>query len=401
MTDSRFVPPVLPGMPPLRPIRAGGQPAVDDIVGRIYDIARTWDRLSAGSCLLNEPRRMGKTSLLTKMGRGSKPAGWEFIHGSVQGISSTAELAARVLADIGRHQCLADKVTQTVRAFLESGDVEVGPVKLSAAFRESPLHALEKALGDVSKHLEADGKYLAIAWDEFPDMVVSVSESEGPERAASLLGTLRRFREQNPERIHWLLTGSVGLHHAMRRLSSSGEQYVTDLEAVPLGPLSPEWARWLAGCLLLGSGCRFDTAAIVELASTSDGIPYLLHLLVGWARDHDHREVAAVDVPGLFYDAIGNLDVSHQSTHLLSRLGDYYGDDTALAEWLLDRTARDPATRADLVAEAPAKRTRERDVRRLLELLDRDHYIRVTPGGLYTWRYDALRRIWIQRRGNQ
>lgn len=399
--------PALPaGLPPLRRIFPGGQTPVENIVGRDGDITRLWSLLLAGSCLLNEPRRIGKSSLLIRMKHGTKPPGWEFIHTSVQGVKSTDEFAAHVLIEIHKHQGLSDLLKGTVRSFLADAELEAGVagsgLKLRGAFAQSPLQALESALAGVARHLADDDRYLAIAWDEFPDMVVSVIANEGEAKAGALLGVLRRFREQNPDRIRWVLTGSVGLHHALRQLSSSGEQYVTDLQSVPLGPLTEDWARWLAGSLLLGVGCQFDDSALGALAGTTDGIPYLLHLLAAWARDHGPCDVGAGDVAGLFTAAIGDLDASHQSTHVLSRLGDYYGEDARLAEWILDRLAAEPSTRSELVAGASAfdPRPNAETLRRLVDLLNRDHYLTIDAAGRHAWRYDALRRIWVQRRSS-
>lgn len=384
---------------PARRIPPMGQVSATDVVGRDLDIRRFWNRLLAGSCLLNEPRRIGKSSVLLRMVDQPKPPGWHFLKSSVQGVKTTDEFAALVLIEIGRHRSVADRIKQTTRGFLEEAEVNMGVagsgLRLRGAFQQTPLRALEAALAAVDKHLAEDDEYLAIAWDEFPDAVVSIIGSEGPGAAAALLGTLRRFRDDYPERLRWLLTGSVGLHHALRQLSSSGEQFVTDLQNLPLGPLDEESARWLAECLLIGAGCMFDEETMAAMVGETAGIAYLLHLLAARARDYGPRHVRAADVPELFAKAVGDLDASHQSTHLLSRLGDYYGDDTQTAEKLLDAIAASPAARADLAADVGLD---DKTARELLALLTRDHYIEADDAGRYAWRYEPLRRIWVQRR---
>jgi len=354
---------------------------------------------------------MGKSSLLTLISANPPPPGWLFLLSSVQGVTSSAELARAVLSDLHAHQSTANRLGAALREFFADNEIKVGagPVDLTLkpTFVQRPLEALEAGLESVAARLAADRLSLVIAWDEFPDMINAIIEKEGAAQASALLGMLRRIRQKYAGRVHWLLTGSVGMHHVLRRLNH-GSSFTTDLDSVPLGPLSPAWARWLAGSLLLGADFLPTGAKMAELADASDGIPFLLHLLVRHARDSlITRGPLEMPTERLFFRAIGDLDSSSQATHLLTRVGSHYGEYAPLAEFLLDLIAGEPATRGLLEqrvsttgkwhASATAVSV-DRDVQRVLDWLVLDHYVIKDDRHVLSWRYPALRRIWEQRR---
>lgn len=283
-----------------------------------------------------------------------------------------------------------------------SATVEGVTFELSPAFRADPVSALESALIDVSRALGGDTRLL-LAWDEVPDTVLGIIGREGAGAAAKLLAVLRRFRDgPAAPSIRWLVTGSVGFHHALRDLER-GDALVNDLDNLPLEPLSHAWAVWLAASLLAGAGVQADDAAAEELARVSGGIPYLSHLIAKEARDRRLTSLEADDVEPLFDRAVNDLDQSQHATHFLSRLDDYYGEWAPIAEWILDRVVVQPSTRTELEAaasQAGVVLASPDQLRIVLNWLTLDHYIanHGGPAPRYEWRYAPLARIWRIRR---
>ncbi len=87
-------------MPPVRPLRPspGLQMNPQDIVGRAEAVARIWDLLerSGATLLLNEPRRIGKTSVLVLLSH-APPDPWLCVRQSFQGVSTTVGLVELAL----------------------------------------------------------------------------------------------------------------------------------------------------------------------------------------------------------------------------------------------------------------------------------------------------------------
>lgn len=272
---------------------------------------------------------------------------------------------------------------------------------LAPAYRDDPVAALQVALGEVSLALRERGERLLLACDEVPDMLLAIAENEGPAAATNVLAFLRRFRDAEADTsVRWLVTGSVGMHHVLKRIGA-GDDLVNDLDNFYLGPIDAAWSEWLATSLLLGADLAYDPGTPAELARITSGIPYLVHLIVAYARDDPAITLLAVGyVDTVFERAVTDHDASHQSTHLLTRLAPYYGSDTPAAEWILDRTAKAPAARSQLQTAAQTARFPLPDagLRDLLVLLVLDHYLTKDAAGVYSWRYPPLQRIWEIRR---
>jgi hypothetical protein len=192
-----------------------------DIVGRDRDIAAIWDLLnrSRATLLLNEPRRIGKTSVLVRLSQ-NPPDPWLCVCQSFQGVTSTVGLVEMALNDIQRHQRLSKRARNVARAFGRARartTVKGVEFELASPFKADPIAALQRALHDVDEALE--DRRLLLAWDEVPDMITAIADNEGINAATHALALLRRFREsQDADSIRWLLTGSVGFHHVVRRL---------------------------------------------------------------------------------------------------------------------------------------------------------------------------------------
>jgi hypothetical protein len=304
---------------------------------------------------------------------------------------------------VHQQRSLTQRARKAVRAFLANSRAKgtVGGVEFELAlpFREDPIAALERALHDVNDAL--DDRRLLLAWDEVPDMIAAIADNEGEEAATEALALLRRFREHGNASIRWLLTGSVGFHHVIRRLGRA--DLLNDAENVDLGPLDQPWTRWLSHCLLLGAGIEAPPAAVVDELAAARWLVFFSGVrnrpVVGsrfWS--------GSVRITGLLDEALGDLDRGHQMTSMLTRLHLHYGDDADLAAWLLDQIATRPYTRSELHA---AMRSAALDVRSdgnlrdVLDWLRADHYLDgpiVDGERCYEWRYGALRRIWVLRR---
>lgn len=396
------------GMPPVRPLHPspGHQMDPKDIVGRAGAVAHVWELLerSGATLLLNEPRRIGKTSVLVLLGH-APPDPWLCVRQSFQGVSTTVGLVELALNGVQQQRGLTQRAREAVLAFLAGTKVKTTiegvEFELAPSFRDDPIAALERALHDV--HDALGDRRLLLAWDEVPDMIAAIADTEGEAAATRALALLRRFRENGNTSIRWLLTGSVGFHHVIRRLGRT--DLLNDAENVDLGPLDQTWTRWLAHGLLLGAGVEAPSEAVVdELAAASGGIALLVHLAAKVVRDRRLTVLVPGQITGLLDDAVGDLDQGHQMTSLLSRLPLHYGEDAGLAAWLLDQLVAGPHSRADLHAAMVAADLPDRsddDLRDILDWLRADHYLDspiVDGQRSYEWRYPALRRVWVLRR---
>lgn len=375
-------------MKPLRP-QPGSTIDPANAIGRQATRERARNELREGNNLsLNDPRRMGKTVWLDLFS--SNPGeGFEVVKIDYEGIETAEEFLVRTVAELGKHRSLPSQAVTKLKALFNNIEVTGGPITVrSGVSTRSPTELLEDVIREVEGNL-ADDLLFVIAMDEVPIAIKNVAHNEGPAPASHLLQTLRGLR-RGGSGLRWIVSGSVGFHHVLR-LCDATEGAVNDLVNLPLGPLEVDDASELAERLLLGINRAPGEGAVEALVESSGGIPFLIHALAHRLDDGGTGPVFAKEVADSFVDFVADRDESRAVTHLLTRLDLLYGDQTDAAEAILDRVALEgPSVASDLDAE-----------RRLLDSLIDDHYLverHHAEGPTVSWRYDVLRRIWIQRR---
>lgn len=382
-------------MEPLFP-QPGSTIAPKNAVGRAGTTARAQRELLAGSNLgINDPRRMGKTVWLDVFCADPGP---ELLAVKIdyEGVRTSEEFLLRTVKGLAAFQGTPAKARARLRALFDG--VELGgtvpgtpvAVKVGVSMR-SATDLLGETVESVASHLD-DGLLLVVAMDEVPIAVDNIAANEDPPAANQLLQALRDLRRRSDLRLRWIVCGSIGFHHILRRCGAT-EGAINDLVNLPLGPLDVDEARELAARLCLGINRAADAAVVDALVAESGGIPFLIHALTHHLHEAGTGPLSVADVSDAFIAFIDDRDESKAVTHLVTRLDPLYGDRTRVAETILDGVAVDgPTSVADLMAAHAGDPVNEI----LDDLLD-DHYL-IERQGAVAWRYDVLRRIWVHRR---
>jgi hypothetical protein len=356
-------------------------------VGRSATTERARRELLADNNLaLNDPRRMGKTVWLDLFCAAPGP-GLTAVKIDYEGVGTTDEFLLRTVEGLSGFASLPQRARKKLRALFEglevTGTTPVAPVGVKVGVSSRTAIDL---LGETIRSVDAnmDGEtLLVIAMDEVPIAIGNIAGNEGPEAANRLLQTLRSLRRQD-SRLRWIVCGSIGFHHILRRCNAT-EGVLNDLVNLPLGPLEEHEAAELAERLFLGIRREPQPGAVGAVLTESGQIPFLVHALAHRLGEAGTGAVDATAVADAFFDFMDDRDESKAVTHLLSRLDEHYGDRTAEAEKLLDHVAQhQPVPVAEL------------DGGILDDLID-DHYL-VESRREVRWRYDVLRRIWMHRR---
>ncbi|MDH4146779.1 MAG: hypothetical protein OEY23_16595, partial [Acidimicrobiia bacterium] len=204
-----------------------------DVIGRDDAILSAVGQMRNGSSLLlSDPRRMGKTALLDRLCN-HPGVGLTAVKIDYEGVHSQEEFFRRTVSGLRAHQRIRERVEQAVGPYVEF-EGKLGPVKIKAAFAAKPANALlVDVIGSVDARIDA-GELVVIAMDEVPLAVGGIVDAEGPAAARQLLEALRQLRRKNPSSIRWIVTGSIGFHHVLRRCGST-EGVINDLVNLPLG----------------------------------------------------------------------------------------------------------------------------------------------------------------------
>ncbi len=204
-------------------------------------------------------------------------------------------------------------------------------------------------------------------------------------------------------------TGSIGLHHVIRG-PHDGEyatSAVNDLRTVEVPPLSLVSATSLAKVLLHGEGLKSDPQgkAAEAIATLVDCVPYYIHHVVASLADQGQAaspELAAEVVKRALTGAQDPWDLEHYR----ERLRPYYGEQAGVARGILDQLAESPLSledlqdrlqvgfRADNEASRRIAEGSPENLRALVKLMRRDHYLHLGDHGEYSFRSNLIRRWW-------
>jgi hypothetical protein len=393
------------GNPHLR-VNPGGRLSPVEVVGCDAFIAAMWDSLTRQSVVLEAERRMGKTSVLRKMA--AEPAiGTCPIKRSLQGFHSPEEFVRGLIADTER--VLPGVLKRSLGSRLRKAGVRrLGVSVVSVEFEPASEQSWKDVATDAIAVLDREPNVsIVLLWDELPHMVANIRDRRGPLVARELLDHLRGLRETH-ERARMVFCGSVGLHHVVRELRTSGSMWVPthDMLVMDLPPLGEDDAIQLARDLLRNEGVRCDDveSVAVEIASETDRVPYYIHHTIKELINRQGvRQADGADadlVRTVVSESLADPLDPWQLQHYIDRIENYYDGDAAVVKAILDVVARASAPptietiHARLGAElVPPSRE---GIRELLVLLCKDHYLGAGPN--FSFRLDLLGRVWRARR---
>lgn len=359
-------------------------------VGRVATTTRARERLAAGAnLLLTDPRRMGKTFWMHNFA--ARESGFRCYVIDYESVSTVENFLIRTGEELVKNKALPENVLMSLKKIFENVDIEFsGPIAVKTYHRQTSPHRL---LADALKTLDEDigGVVPLVMMDEVPLAIDNIARREGSGAASELLQTLRTLR-QGTKRVRWIVTGSVGFHHVLRRVGTT-QGALNDLESLPLGPLPDDEAGELARRLLLGIDQIPSDAVVEALVKVSGGIPFVLHKVAGTLDQRYRRVIGPAEVRECFEDFIDDPDEFGWFEHYLTRVGPHYGERAILAERMLRATLSETNDWIPVDTLPP-----DNGVDDILEDLTKDHYLE-RRGRSVRWRYPALQYIWARKRG--
>ena len=359
-------------------------------VGRVETTTRARERLTAGAnLLLTDPRRMGKTFWMHTFAAREKNFRSYLI--DYEGVCTVEDFLIRTVEALVDDGPLPTKAISTLKTIFDNFDIELsGPLTIKNRHRQTSPHRL---LTDILRTLDEDDDEVIplVMMDETPMAIDNIVRRESPEAAAEILQTLQALRRRTT-RVRWIVTGSVGFHHVLRRAGMT-RLVINDLESLPLGPLPDDEAEELARRLLLGIGQMPGDAVIKTLIEVSGGVPFVLHKVAGMLDQRHLGIIGPAEVRECFENFIDDPDEFGWFEHYLTRVVPYYGERADLAERVLRAALSETNnwTPVDILSS-------DDGVNSIIEDLTNDHYLE-RRGRSVRWRYPALQYIWGRKNG--
>jgi uncharacterized protein len=376
----------------------------DDFFNRINEMETFWRNLETDSLLLLAPRRVGKTSLLRKMGQDSDTYGFTTIFIDVSDCADELHFIHRLYGAILDNP-LGDRLWGQIKeSWLGKiiGRVQkIGGAGFTLEFQpnSAPWTRLGEELADALSKL--DGHWL-IQIDELPVFILKLLNQDQPAeraRVREFLYWMRRLRQEYTG-IRWMLTGSIGLDTVTARLNIADS--INDLRIEKLGAFDSPTADALLEALAAAHQVDLNEAVRSYIVTrTGWPAPYYLQLIFHELREL-HRAVIEADVERAIEDLLGPHHRNYFD-YWRQRLYDELGrSDADYAVMLLHNCCRasEGSTRNTLnlalavaIPDVPA---REDKLRYLLDVMQNDGYL-VETQSRWSFRSPLLREYWLRR----
>jgi hypothetical protein len=304
-----------------------------NVVGRDKLIELIWKRLDTQSLRFTAERRVGKTTVMTKMAAEPK-AGYEVLFMDLEGIDSPTRFVELVINRALPLLPVTGKMKKWWDDFRNAtGGTEIGGVfKLPVVNKVSWQDMLTKTLEGLCKH-QSDKKILLI-FDELPYMlqkIASLGEShESRTQALTLLDTLRLIRQEYQDwDLRMIYAGSVGLHHVENDLKQDilASEPVNDMPLVEIRALHHSDAIHLASNLLWEERVDISPenrqAVLEKLVHLTDAVPFYIHAVCSKLGEDD-GPVDAQRVEKTVRQQLSSDQDPWEMEHFRNRLGIYY-----------------------------------------------------------------------------
>ena len=387
-------------------INPGGRLNTGDVMGRDNEIARYWRVIERQGLILSAERRIGKTHIVLKM-RDECRRGYLPFYQDLEAVHSTPELVRSIYGTVRQSLSALPGLKARIAKWSSLLPGRIGGVELPKG--GSTWHVLlSEAFDDLIGGI-ADDQVILMLWDEFPLMLHNLQHSEGPDSAIRLLDHLRALRLLHADRLRFLLTGSIGLHLALRSLRQAGNTNdpVNDMLSLTVPPMACRDTTELAAALLAET--RAAPTHIPDLASRIasevGGFPYHVHHVVD-QLDQLRRPPTLDDVSSAVDSLIYDPHDPANFNYYVNRLSSYYtADERSLALLVLD-------TMAGLASPMPVPELlnlcrhrnpslADEQLREVLTILAEDHYIeprKCDGGAAYDFRWRLVKKWWKERR---
>ncbi|MBW4552945.1 MAG: ATP-binding protein [Aphanocapsa sp. GSE-SYN-MK-11-07L] len=383
----------------------GGQLAPDEVVGRDRLIAKLWRILERQSLVLTAERRIGKTSIIKKM-TAQPQFGMRVFFRDVEALRTPLEFVNCVFEDVWADLSRKQQTMKRVRIFFEqvSGGEALG-VKLPQTVAPHWKTLLTKTIEDLA---EQQAGLIVFCWDEMPMMLDNIKRDQSESLAMEVLDVLRSLRQMIPN-LRMVFTGSIGLHHVIARLKETGyaNSPINDMFVEDVAPLALIDACDLAEKLLRGEQIRVvDERVLAQaIAEAVDCFPFYIHHVVDalkWTDEPQTADLVAKIVQMSLCDDANRWDLAHFRV----RINTYYSAvEQPLVLGILDELAatgtplllRELLERLNLQQVVSEPEAEAEAVRKLLDLLRRDHYIVQQPDSTYRFKFGLIQRYWQLR----
>ena len=392
----------------------------DRFWNRETEVIRLIELLLAGnSVLLIAPRRVGKTSLMKEVER-QLEGRFICLSADLQADQSPADVVTALSIETRRYRALWDKVTALFSNILRTFKDHVESLSISdltLKFRDGLVGEDWRVKGSaLLEVLNSADQEVVIFLDEVPVLVNRLLTDargeitpEGRQAAETFLSWLREGALRYASRVHFVITGSIGLAPILHRAGLSAT--INHLTPFKLDPWDQPTAKGCLKALAKGAWVDFEPGACEEMVSRLGRcVPYHVQLYFSAALDLCKRRgvsdslISKKDVTDAYDRELLGVRGHVQLAHYEERLKTVLGEElfTLAVAVLTAVSTSGPMTAAEIHDVCRQydchDRTSEEALREVLDVLQHDGYLELADGR-YQFVYNLIRDWWRRRFG--
>jgi hypothetical protein len=384
----------------------GGTVGPKDVIGRDRLIADLWRALDSQSVVLTSERRIGKSTVIQKMQNEAveRGSGLYCVLRDLEGLRTPQEFVDSLYSDIEGRLSRTERARTKFWGLLSKlGGTQIGDLHVPqiGLHWKNLLFALMDDLAESSPGLSV------FFWDELPLFVHKVKQVEGEAAAAEVLDVLRSIRQRHPT-IRMVFTGSVGLHQVLNALRKGGyaNDPTNDMRTVEVLPLEPSDGATLAKLLIEGEMLQCDEGAecSVIISAKAGHFPFYIHSLVARLASQGGK-VGEQAIHRCLRSLLTDPNDPAHFRYYRERISTYYDSlEELIALAALDALCdtMEPMGFGEVLNRVRHEVTEAgpENVRNVMNLLGRDHYLNRTDDGRWCFRYEIVRHWWQIERGS-
>jgi hypothetical protein len=271
------------------------------------------------------PRRVGKTSILLHM-LDSSAKGFHYAYVDTESIDSEQEFYKKLFKEILK----LDGIQRVAAKFLKAPgtfaraikSIKVAGVGVEFQDADQPLSYYEELAHFLSGiHLGKEQRLILLI-DEFPQTILNIVKTGGPEAAIRFLQSNRALR-LNPDicnKVRFIYTGSIGLNHTVASIDSTA--FINDLNTLEIEPLTRSEASLFLTRLLNSRGISIQPTVCEYLLHKLQWlIPFHIQLIVQELLNQNNtgRSIDSQHIDQAF-ERITTAPNDNNFTHYYSRL---------------------------------------------------------------------------------
>jgi hypothetical protein len=392
-----------------------------NVVGRDALIEQIWKRLEKGSIRFTAERRVGKTTVMTKMTAEPRD-GYEVLFMELEGIDSPDRFVELL---INRVKPLLSK-TLKAKSWLDEFRIAIGGTEVAGVFKLPSVKKIDwqatlvKTLEGVCEH-QSD-KTILLLMDELPYMLQKIASihvgGEQKTLALTLLDTLRSIRQQY-KNVRMVFAGSVGLHHVVTDLKQGklASEPTNDMPLIEIRALEEPDAIILAARLLKEESVEIPTedrqAILQKLVQSTDCVPFYIEAVCTRLGELD-RPITIDTVNETVLQQLTSDHDPWEMEHFRERIETYYNGtivdtsavairDEDIARTILDHfaVATEPQSIDQVwaVVKSNFKITDRNHIVEMLRSLALDHYLVSDNEKRYSFRFPLIQVWWKMAQG--